>query len=165
MKGLFKGNFVHLLKSAPEKALKFGFYEQTKKKMMMTSQNKEHLSNQEIFWLRLLPNSISVKKKNFFEIFTIQFFCWKNFILGSHFAPSKKNFLLTKFYTKKINEKYYTLKIINKKFKWKNYFHTKLIKKTSMKYFLNYKKKLIYKIIKKILYIKKIIKIFHKKKN
>jgi solute carrier family 25 phosphate transporter 23/24/25/41 len=48
IRGLFKGNFTHLLKSAPEKALKFGLYD-TMKDFLMVTTKKEELKNSEIF--------------------------------------------------------------------------------------------------------------------
>ena len=59
IRGLFKGNLIHLCKSSPEKALKFGFYEKTKSLFHETHPDTP-VTDQEIFISAAIGNSIAV---------------------------------------------------------------------------------------------------------
>lgn len=71
VKGLFKGNLAHILKSAPEKAVKFGLFE-TCKNSIKTFKNKDDLNSSEIFTAAAVSSGLAVLTLHPLEVIRTQ---------------------------------------------------------------------------------------------
>lgn len=70
-KGLFKGNLAHIIKTAPEKAVKFGLFESCKN-LIKNTRNKDDLSSSEIFLAASLSSSLAILTLHPLEVIRTQ---------------------------------------------------------------------------------------------